>query len=91
MARKRKGMSVFDAMALIDDDMPDGAYWAMLGEMTGYGDDVHEAAIREADPPKPHKPCAGKGCKNIAPRKGSLCRACKGKTLTSPDGGRDGA
>jgi hypothetical protein len=30
--RKQK-MSVKDAMDLIDDDLPDGAYWAMVAEM----------------------------------------------------------
>lgn len=33
-------MSVKDAMDLVDDDMPDGAYWAMVAEMSGvdYGE-----------------------------------------------------
>lgn len=33
-------MKVRDAMDLVDDDMPDGAYWAMVAEMSGvdYGE-----------------------------------------------------
>ena len=36
---KRK-MHIKDAMSLVDDDMPDGAYWAMVHEMAGaeYGE-----------------------------------------------------
>ena len=28
-------MSIDDAVALVPDDLPDGAYFAMLGEFTG--------------------------------------------------------
>lgn len=33
-------MKIRDAMDLVDDDMPDGAYWAMISEMSGvdYGE-----------------------------------------------------
>lgn len=38
-----------DAMALVDDNLPDGAYWAMAHEMAGldYGDGFDELASDE--------------------------------------------
>lgn len=37
-------MPIRDAMELVDDDLPDGAYWAMVHEMAGldYGDGFDE-------------------------------------------------
>lgn len=39
-------MSFKDAMDFVDDDLPDGAYWAMCHEMAGleYGDGFAELA-----------------------------------------------
>jgi hypothetical protein len=36
----KQRMKVHDAMDLVDDDMPDGAYWAMVSEISGceYGE-----------------------------------------------------
>lgn len=34
-ANEAPRMSIDDAMDIIDDDLPDGAYWALLEEMTG--------------------------------------------------------
>jgi hypothetical protein len=60
MAKKRKAqedvkMSAQDAMDLCDDmDLPDGAYWAMVEEMSGCtpdecvdDDDMYDSDIKE--------------------------------------------
>ena len=38
--KPKQRMRVRDAMDLVDDDMPDGAYWAMVSEISGceYGE-----------------------------------------------------
>jgi len=43
-------MSFRDAMALVPDHLPDGAYWAMAHEIAGldYGDGFDELAEEEA-------------------------------------------
>lgn len=40
-------MPMRDAMELVDDDLPDGAYWAMAHEMAGleYGEGFDELAV----------------------------------------------
>lgn len=42
-------MSFKEAMDLVDDDLPDGAYWAMCHEMAGleYGDGFDELMEEE--------------------------------------------
>ena len=42
--RRGQKMPFRDAMALVPDDLPDGAYWAMAHEMAGldYGDGFDE-------------------------------------------------
>lgn len=42
--RPKQQMSMSDSMDLVDDDMPDGAYWAMVHEMAGldYGEGFDE-------------------------------------------------
>lgn len=52
MTRKRQKMSFEDAMDLVPDDLPDGAFFAMAHEMAGleYG-----AGFDEIDPTKPKK------------------------------------
>lgn len=55
---KRK-MSLEDARALVPDDLPDGAYWAMVHEVAGaeYGEAWHELDSYPKSPkaPKTHK------------------------------------
>ncbi len=43
-----------DAMALVDDDLPDGAYWAMAHEMAGleYGDGFDELTPADDESPQ---------------------------------------
>ncbi len=47
-------MSFQDAMDLLSDDMPDGAFWAMAHDMAGldYGEGFDQIA-EALDPPKP--------------------------------------
>lgn len=47
--RPGQRMPFKDAMALVDDDLPDGAYWAMAHEIAGleYGDGFDELAEDE--------------------------------------------
>jgi len=47
----RPRMSVRDAMDFVDDDEPDGAYWAQVAEMAGieYGELASELAGEEGD------------------------------------------
>jgi hypothetical protein len=68
MTRRQK-MSFRDAVDLVPDDLPDGAFWAMAHEMAGldYGDGFGELAVD--DEPlaplherKPHQ-CPLKGCR----------------------------
>ena len=42
--KKKQSMPFRDAMALVPDDLPDGAYWAMAHEIAGleYGDGFAE-------------------------------------------------
>ncbi len=49
MAKKQK-MAFRDAMDLVPDDLPDGAYWAMAHEIAGldYGDGFNELATEES-------------------------------------------
>lgn len=44
MAKKKQIMPFKDALDLVDDDLPDGAYWAMAHEIAGleYGDGFDE-------------------------------------------------
>jgi len=51
-------MNVSDAMELVDDDLPDGAYWAIVSEMSGveYG----ELGAALANEPKRKSRCAKK-------------------------------
>jgi hypothetical protein len=46
MGKRKQRMSMHDAMAIVDDALPDGAYWAMCHEMAGldYGDGFDELA-----------------------------------------------
>lgn len=46
MARNRNRMKFSDAMHMVPDDLPDGAYWAMAHEMAGmeYGEGFDEMA-----------------------------------------------
>ena len=37
-----------DALDIIDDDLPDGAYWALMEEMTGMDADAATALIMKA-------------------------------------------
>lgn len=71
MSKKRKQtMSFRDAMELVDDDLPDGAFWAMAHELAGleYGDGFAELAEEEFGTPAPkprpkkHIPCTVNGC-----------------------------
>ncbi len=46
-------MSVLDAMELVDDDLPDGAYWAMVEEFAGIGpgefaEELYEEHLKES-------------------------------------------
>lgn len=66
MSRKPR-MSFRDAMALVPDDLPDGAYWAMAHEMAGldYGDGFDELASErpragDRDSLKPHHCTCGR-------------------------------
>jgi hypothetical protein len=58
MAKRR--MSFQDACSLVDDDMPDGAYFALAHEMAGmeYGDGFDELAEDDFEPvvQQPQKP-----------------------------------
>lgn len=51
MAKRRQRMSFRDAVDLVPDDLPDGAFWAMAHEMAGleYGDGFEEL-LPEAQP-----------------------------------------
>ncbi len=59
--RKGQHMSMRDAMALVPDDMPDGAFWALAHEYAGldYGDGFAELAHEDRKP----KTIACKHCK----------------------------
>ena len=60
----KRNMSLKDAAALVPDDMPDGAYWAMAHEIAGadYGDAWDEL---EEDDAAPIKDVACKKCGKI--------------------------
>lgn len=51
MSKKPQKMPFAQAMSLVPDDLPDGAYWAMAHEIAGieYGD-----GFDELDPLKPY-------------------------------------
>jgi len=43
-------MDIATALLIVDDDLPDGAYFAMLGELTGLPPDaVAEALVERAE------------------------------------------
>jgi hypothetical protein len=48
----KQRMKVRDAMDLVDDDLPDGAYWAMVSEMSGvdYGELGAELSQEDEQP-----------------------------------------
>lgn len=54
MTKRKQRMSMREAMDFVDDDMPDGAYWALAHEIAGldYGDGFDEL-IEDALPPDP--------------------------------------
>ncbi len=57
MGRKKGRFA--QAMEMVDDDLPDGAYWAMAHEMAGmeYGEGFDELAAK-ASSSKPHRSAA---------------------------------
>src|SRR5258708_25759364 len=44
MTKRKSTMPVRDAMDLVDADLPDGAYWALVGEMAGADDPMADLA-----------------------------------------------
>jgi hypothetical protein len=70
MSGRKQRMSMRDAMAVVDDDMPDGAYWAMCHEMAGldYGDGFDELA---GEPGQHHETIA-----DVRRRKPFKCLCC---------------
>jgi hypothetical protein len=51
---RRQKMSVRDAMDLVDDNLPDGAYWAMVEEFAGIGpgefaEELYEDRVKESE------------------------------------------
>lgn len=51
-----RNLSIKDAMDLVDDDLPDGAYWAMAHHIAGadYGEAWDE--LKDGKPRQPHRP-----------------------------------
>lgn len=69
MARGKRGLTANEALDLVPDDLPDGAFFAMAAEMYGddYGD-FFDALVAEDTAPRPNKKRAEKkiqcgGCK----------------------------
>lgn len=65
--RRKQKMTFRDAMDLVDDDLPDGAFWAMAHEIAGldYGDGFDELAEEDLGVCKPEPKtikCSHKGC-----------------------------
>ena len=56
---KKNRISFREAMEIADDDLPDGAYWAMCHEIAGldYGDGFAELAAEDKRPIKKRKRC----------------------------------
>lgn len=69
MARRKQTMPFREAMELVDDDLPDGAFFALAHEIAGleYGEGFYELVDDEPAPSttyKPrHLPCAKCGKK----------------------------
>ena len=52
---KRKGVDIETAMTIVPDDLGDGAYFAMLDELTGSEPGGACDLIEQADPPRSRK------------------------------------
>lgn len=75
MSRKNK-MSAETAMSLVDDDLPDGAYFAMAAEMGGF-DDVSDLSAEIGAESKPSRKCTVCGKKATHGSSIGICLECR--------------
>lgn len=71
------GLSFRDAMELVPDDLPDGAYWAMCHEMAGldYGDGFDQIGPGRSQP-KPKRRKNARALAREAPRSADKPHRC---------------
>jgi hypothetical protein len=84
MSKPQQRMSMRDAMNLVSDDLPDGAYWGIAHEMAGieYGDGFNElVSDGPVTPPRSRRETVVKQKPKPTPAK---CKTCGKKFASMP-------